>query len=342
TRDVLCDADDEQHFAFVFGGQHDHTALNLAAELVGQGSQACLVETVDAAGEQLRAAGIDGVTEAPARGTVSAERDLHLQLLVLARETPQVVAQLRNCVGGLFFGSADGLDEPRKRCETFLVEPNGPGARDGLDAADAGGHAAFARDGERADVAGRAHVRAAAQLHAEAGNRDHAHAITVLLAEQRHRTGCHGFFRRSHFGRHRRVAIDLLVDDALDGRALVDGQRLRVREVEAQPIRRDERARLADVRAQHLSQRGVEQVRGRVIAPRSVAHRCVHAGVYRLPFGQCAAGDADAMRTRATRRYAGKAVDDGFDLAVARQPAGIRDLAARLEIERRPVEYRPT
>ena len=69
---------------------------------------------------------------------------------------------------------------------------------------------------EQADVAGRAHVRAAAQLHAEARNRHDADAVAVLLAEQRHRAGRDRLLGRSHLGLHRRVAIDLLVDDPLD------------------------------------------------------------------------------------------------------------------------------
>ena len=39
-----------------------------------------------------------------------------------------------------------------------------------------------------------------------------------------------------------------------------------VREIEAQPRRLDHAARLLDVRAQHLAQRGVQQMRGGVIA----------------------------------------------------------------------------
>ena len=68
-----------------------------------------------------------------------------------------------------------------------------------------------------------------------------------------------------------RVAIDLFVHDALDVAPLVVGERLEVREVEAQPIRRDERAGLAHVRAQPLAQRGVQQVRGGVVAARRIA-----------------------------------------------------------------------
>ena len=59
-------------------------------------------------------------------------------------------------------------------------------------------------------------------------------------------------------------------------RALVGGRARDVREVEAQPVRRDERSLLAHVRAQPLAQRGVQQVRGRVIAARRVAPRRVH------------------------------------------------------------------
>ena len=52
-----------------------------------------------------------------------------------------------------------------------------------------------------------------------------------------------------------------------------------VDEVEPQPIRRDQRAGLLDVRSEHLPQRGVEQVSGGVVAPRGVAHRGVDLGV---------------------------------------------------------------
>ena len=53
--------------------------------------------------------------------------------------------------------------------------------------------------------------------------------------------------------------------------SLVAGDRLKVHEVEAQPIGRDQRARLLDVRAEHLAQRRVQQVRRRVVAARRVA-----------------------------------------------------------------------
>ncbi len=52
-----------------------------------------------------------------------------------------------------------------------------------------------------------------------------------------------------------------------------------MREVEAETGRLDERAGLLDVRAEDFAQRGVEQVRGRVVAARGVAELLVHDAV---------------------------------------------------------------
>ncbi len=74
------------------------------------------------------------------------------------------------------------------------------------------------------------------------------------------------------------VAQNLLVDEPLhflDLGAVHGGV---VGEVEAQPRRLHHAARLLDVRAQHLAQRGVQQVRGGVVAPRGVAQRRGHFG----------------------------------------------------------------
>ena len=58
---------------------------------------------------------------------------------------------------------------------------------------------------------------------------------------------------------------------------LVGGHRLEVREVEAQAVRRHQRALLLHMRAQDFAQRGVQQVRGGVIAADVVAARIVDA-----------------------------------------------------------------
>ena len=110
---------------------------------------------------------------------------------------------------------------------------------------------------------------------AEARHADDADVVAVLFAEQRHGAcGDRVLGAAVDLGRHRRIAIHLLVDDALD--AFERSSRVigcEVREVEAQAIGRDERALLLHVRAEHLPQRRVEQMRRGVIAARGVARR---------------------------------------------------------------------
>ena len=66
---------------------------------------------------------------------------------------------------------------------------------------------------------------------------------------------------------HRRVLQHVIVGHILDALELFGGHRLRMREIEAQPVRRDQRALLRDVVAEHLAQRLVQQMRGRMVAP---------------------------------------------------------------------------
>ena len=70
-----------------------------------------------------------------------------------------------------------------------------------------------------------------------------------------------------------RVSHDLFVDDGFDLVDLIAGHRREVDEVEPQPLGRDERARLLDVRAQDLPEGGVQQVCRRVVAAGGVARR---------------------------------------------------------------------
>ena len=80
---------------------------------------------------------------------------------------------------------------------------------------------------------------------------------------------------RHHARLRRRVLQDLGVDDRLDAADLVVGHRRVVREVEARLVGIDERALLLHVRAEHLAQRLVHQVRGRVVAHRARARRLI-------------------------------------------------------------------
>ncbi len=100
-------------------------------------------------------------------------------------------------------------------------------------------------------------MTAAAQLEAVARHLDHPHRIAVLLAEQRHGAPIDGVPIRHKPLRHLFVRPNLLVHQPLDFLQLTVAQRPAVREVEAQPVRRHQRAGLRDVLTQHGAQRCV-------------------------------------------------------------------------------------
>ena len=141
---------------------------------------------------------------------------------------------------------------------------------DGFDAAHAAGDASLFQNLDESDFAGGRDVRAAAEFGGEIGDLEHAHLFAVLFAEERHGVVLvDGNVDGNVFdGFHAAVAEDLAVGDVLDLLQLFVGDRGEVREVEAQIVRRDQRAGLLDVSSEHLAQRGVEQVGRRVMAAR--------------------------------------------------------------------------
>ena len=80
----------------------------------------------------------------------------------------------------------------------------------------------------------------------------------------------------------------------------------KVREIEAQPVRRHQRARLLDVRAQNVAQRGVHQVRRRVIALVVLAAGGVGLAGHAIADAQSFLRD-DAMRDQSGDRVIGAA-----------------------------------
>ncbi len=121
-----------------------------------------------------------------------------------------------------------------------------------------------------ADVAGGAHVGAAAQLDRRS-RLEHPHDVAVLVAEERDGAERFGLVLGGLERARRRVGERLGVGEALDLGDLVVGDRLVVAEVEAQPVGPHQRAGLLDVVAEHLAQRGMQQVGGGVVAPDGVA-----------------------------------------------------------------------
>ena len=164
-----------------------------------------------------------------------------------------------------------------------LVVGEGGGARDGLDAAHSGGGGLFDGDFEDADVAGAADVRAAAKLLAVKaarrrgiGNRHDAHILLgIAVAEEGQRAGSERVVDRGDVGLDLGVEQNFVVHLLLDVAQFGGINRGEVRKIEAQACRLDQRPRLLDVRAENVAQRGVHQVRRRVIALDVLAPRAV-------------------------------------------------------------------
>src|SRR5690606_15204633 len=202
-------------------------------------------------------------------------------------------------------------------------------AGDGLDSADAGRDAALGDDAEQANVAGAAHVRPAAEL-TRAADVEDPDLVAVLLAEQRHRAAANRLVVGDQPGLDRSVLEDLAIDDLLDLANLLAGHRRVVAEVEARLLRIHQRALLLDMRAEHLAQRLVHQVRRRVVAHGAGARRAVHARM-----------DGVADRDLAGDDFAVMSEDVGLDLLGVVDPeqrqagtalgdlAAVADLAAR-------------
>ena len=190
--------------AVVLGRDDDDAAAEPIAQRVGQ----CRAAPAFSRPATRRAISLTPATSAAssrrrcAAAAAAAERQLHLQLLDLARQPlarpPAAAARPRPPAPAVVFERRRARVRARARC--CCAHATAPVAGERLDAPHAGRDAALLGDDERADVAGRAHVRAAAQLDAEARDRHDAHAVAVLLAEQRHRAGGDRLFGRAHVG----------------------------------------------------------------------------------------------------------------------------------------------
>ena len=177
-------------------------------------------------------------------------------------------------------------------------------------------------------------MRTAAQLNRVA-EADHAHAVTVLLAEEHDSSrGACLLYGGVTTLLKRIVGTDGLVDKPLHLAQLFGRNLLEVREVETQTLRRHHRTLLLDVRAEHLAQRRIEQVRGRVVVGRSLTLDGIYNG--------------RELRSRIFRQF-GRYVyyksvlllrgDDIYLLGGTLDISRVTDLAARVAVEGRMVEY---
>ena len=199
-----------------------------------------------------------------------------------------------------------------KQREPLADQGVGAGAGDGLDPAHAGADAPLAGDQEAADLAGRPAVRAAAQLEAVVLDADRPNRLAVLLVEERVRAALDRLGHAHECDGDGSVVADDAVDLVLDGPQLVVRQAAIEREVEAQVVRRHQRAGLAGPLPDHVAQGPVEQVRAGVVAHRVGAalrvDDCLNGLAHAQPSVEVAAMDDQAAH-RLVR------VDDGEQLA---------------------------
>ena len=126
-----------------------------------------------------------------------------------------------------------------------------------------------------------------------------------------------------------------LVDLVLDVRELLGGERLAVREVEAQLVGPDVGAGLVHVAAEPLAQRGVQQVGGGVVALGRVAGGAVDARVDALAGLERARARGPPRRTWSSPSRSTSSTRARQSPSLALDVAGVGDLAAAGGVERR-------
>ena len=168
-------------------------------------------------------------------------------------------------------------------------------------------------------------------------HRDHADLVAILLAEQRTRAGVTGLVEPHQTGDDLIIFQHHVIGDVLDASEFFRRDRLRMHEIEAQAVGRDQRAALRDVIAEHLPQGFMQQMRRRVIGPDRRA-----SGVIDIEL-QCRSRLQGALLHRAQmhEQIAGLllGLGDTEAHALAGHHTGVADLTAGLRIERRLVQH---
>ena len=151
-------------------------------------------------------------------------------------------------------------------------------ARLGFDAPYSGGDRAFADDGDEADVAGAVDMSAAAKLDRigplvvfgvlDFAHGDDAHLVAVFLAEQSASAGRARIVEAHEPRRHLGVFQHNVIGDVLDFFELGARDWLRVGDVEAQPLGRNQRALLRHMIAEHHAQSFMQDVGRRMVGAR--------------------------------------------------------------------------
>src|SRR5262245_12885133 len=313
--------------------QHDG-APEAVAQVVDHAAQALRVRPVDAGREDPHAGYLAHRRRQVARGGAAGGR---AQGLELALERAPLVEQALEALGQL---GGRHAQEPRGALEELFAPAHpleGPEARLRLDAPDARRDPRLREDLEEPDLARGARVRATAELRREVAEGDHAHLVAVLLLEDRDRAGRHRVGVRHLAQARGGVLLDPPVHQILDRGDLPAREGSVVGEVEAQPVRRHQRALLDRLRAEHAPERRVQEVRPRVVAHRRRSRRGVDDELRGVPDPDLARGDPSAVHDEVARRAL--RVGD-LDAAVGDADlAAVAHLPARLGVEGRLVDH---
>ena len=251
----------------------------------------------------------------------------------------ELVLQGRDAIGGVFEAScADRGRGGFERVRAFPQVGVGASARQGFDAAHPGADTALAGDDEPADLPGGAAVGPAAQFEAVVLDADRAHGLPVLLVEEGVGPARDGVRHRHERDGDGPIVADDAADLVLDGPQLVGREAAFQWEVEAQVVRRHERAGLARAVTDDVPQGSVEQVRPGVVTHRVGATIRVHLRGHGLPQPKATVERA-AMDDQSAERPL--RVGHGEQVAAATgfaQDTEVADLAAAFGVERRAVE----
>ena len=180
-------------------------------------------------------------------------------------------------------------------------------------------------------------MRAATQLGRELAHAYDPHFLAILLAEQRHGAGLDGVVMLHHPRRDRVVGAHLCIDQRLHLGDLRHTHRLVVREVETGLAGVDQRTLLRYMIAQHLAQRGVHQVGGRVVPCRTRARRGVNYRAHSVT--QLEGARRKAAMVAKNFRLDLLRVFNRETAARGHQFANVAHLAAGFGVERRAVEH---
>src|SRR5438876_6641193 len=248
----------EGHLAVLRRTENDDPGAELLPDFIGERSNARPVHFRHLMGQHFDSSHFSrlgqDLIDPGTRGLNSKVPDLTLQFLDLRLEALQ--RRWYVLPGDLVLG-LDKIEELFTGAEPFQCgRPS-----NGLQTSHSGGHAFLGDDLEYSDRPGGGDVGPAAELFAVSRHFDNSDLIHVFLAEQSDGAGLKGLVQLHDMGFNVDVLPDLLVNFLLDLPYLAGGQRRVVGEVEAKPVRLNQRPCLFDMGPQHALQCLMEQMR---------------------------------------------------------------------------------